>query len=73
MPTTDEVDEVDVFIDNQGTIVAITPMTRAAREWLEDNCQTEPWQWLGVTLGVEHRYAGDIIEGLQEAGFTVGE
>lgn len=39
----------DVITDNFGSIVGITPMTPAAREWLDENCQTEPWQWLGAT------------------------
>jgi hypothetical protein len=61
----------DVQVDNQGTIVAITPLSDAAREWLNENVQAESWQWVGDTLGVEPRYAGPLLEGMQAAGLTV--
>ena len=61
----------DVITDNFGSIVGITPMTPAAREWIDENCQTEEWQWLGLTLNVDRRYAADILEGMQEAGLIL--
>jgi len=61
----------DVQVDNQGTIVAITPLSDAAREWLDENVKAESWQWVGDTLGVEPRYAGPILEGMQAAGLTL--
>lgn len=61
----------DVITDNFGSIVGITPMTPAAREWLDENCQTEPWQWLGATLNVDCRMAGPILEGMAEAGLIL--
>lgn len=63
--------EPDVITDNFGSIVGITPMTPAAREWIDENCQTEPWQWLGATLNVDTRYAGPILEGMAEAGLIL--
>ena len=45
----------DVQVDNSGSIVGSTPITPAAREWIEEHCQTEPWQWMGETLNVEAR------------------
>jgi hypothetical protein len=62
---------VDVITDNFGSIVGITPMTQAAREWIDENCQTEPWQWLGATLNVDTRLAGPILEGMSEAGLIL--
>ena len=61
----------DVLTDNFGSIVGITPMTPIAREWIDENCQTEPWQWLGGTLNVDRRYADDLVEGMAEAGLTI--
>ena len=61
----------DVLVDNFGSVVGITPMTPAAQEWIDENCQTEGWQWLGATLNVEPRYAGDIVAGMQADGLTV--
>ena len=61
----------DVQLDNSGSIVGLTPITPAAREWIKEHCQTEPWQWMGETLNVEARYAGSIVEGMQADGLTV--
>ena len=61
----------DVITDNFGSIVGITPMTPAAREWLDENCQIESWQWLGATLNVDYRMAGPILEGMVEAGLIL--
>jgi len=63
--------EPDVITDNFGSIVGITPMTPAARDWLDENCQTEPWQWLGATLNVDTRLAGPILKGMSEAGLIL--
>ena len=62
----------DVLTDNFGSIVGITPMTPTAREWIGENVDAEPWQWLGGTLNIDRRYADDLVEGMVEAGLTVG-
>jgi hypothetical protein len=61
----------DVLTDNFGSIVGITPMTPTAREWIGENVDAEPWQWLGGTLNIDRRYAADLVEGMVEAGLTV--
>jgi len=61
----------DVITDRSGSIVGITPMTPAAREWIDENCQVESWQWMGLTLNVDHRYAADILEGMADDGLTI--
>ncbi len=61
----------DVSTDLQGTIFAFHVNTPAGREWFAENVETESWQWLGNTLGVEPRYAERIVQGLQDAGLTV--
>jgi hypothetical protein len=64
-------DTPDVITDNYGSIVGITPMTPAAREWIDENVSAEPWQWLGATLNIDRRYAGCLIDGMIDAGLTV--
>jgi len=64
--------EADVLINDQGTIVLFTPKTAQARRWTDDSVQLEPWQWLGRSFAVDHRYAADLIDGYTEAGFIVG-
>jgi hypothetical protein len=68
---TETLDTPDVVIENFGSIIGITPMSPAAREWIDENCQTEPWQWLGGMLGVDTRLAGDVLQGMSEAGLTL--
>lgn len=64
---------IDVTVDNQGTIVALTLNTDAALAWVEENVGSESWQWLGErTLCVEPRYAHDLVDGLLAADLTVG-
>ena len=63
--------EADFIVDRMGSIVGITPMNQAAREWLDANCQAEPWQWQGETLTVDGRMAPEILEGMTAAGLTV--
>jgi hypothetical protein len=46
-------------------------MTPVAREWIDENCQTEPWQWLGLTLNVDYRCAADILQGMADDGLIL--
>jgi len=62
--------DVDVDVRADGAIVLFTPVSDEAREWMRQNLQTEPWQWLGQSLAVERRYALPIVEGMQNAGLT---
>ena len=63
--------DTDFVVDDYGSIVGITPITPAARDWLDENVESEPWQWLGCTLNVGGRYANDLIEGMQEDGLQM--
>ena len=46
-------------------------MVRTARDWIDENVASEPWQWLGGALCVDHRYAGDLIEAIADDGFDL--
>lgn len=59
-----------VFIDH-GSIVSITPMTDGAKEFIKDNVETEPWQWIGQSLSVDRRYASDLFDAIESAGFSI--
>lgn len=63
--------KVDVTVNDAGSIVQFTPISNAAKAWFNDNVQSESWQWLGNALGVDHRYAEDLIGGLIAEGFEV--
>lgn len=61
---------VDVEVINHGTIVSFIPLTPDGRGWIQQ-LQTEPWQWLGNSLNVDHRNAGNIVEAMVEDGLEV--
>ena len=51
---------------NEGSIILFEPLTDAARSWWTDNVDPEA-QTFGNAYAVEHRYAGDIVEGIKAA------
>jgi hypothetical protein len=53
------------------SLVTFAPESEEESEWLTENVQAEGWQYMGKTLAVDTRYAGDLIEGVQAAGFEV--
>lgn len=61
----------DIEVENGGSLFLFRPLTDAGREWLNENVAAESWQWFGGALAVEHRYAGDLAQGAQEAGLRV--
>lgn len=63
-------EELDYEVADHGSIISITPLTDAAREWLDENALSEPWQWLGRVLCIEARVGGDLLFAMQEAGLT---
>jgi hypothetical protein len=58
----------DFSVTDHGTLVAISPLTDTAREWIDENVVSEGWQWMGGSLFVEHRYAEDLVSGMVDAG-----
>ncbi len=62
---------IDVHVENEGSIFVFTPMTPAAREWVDDNVHSEPWQWTGASLCVDHRFARDLAQGMLTDGLNV--
>jgi hypothetical protein len=61
----------DFRILDHGTVVVILPMSQTAHDWVEENVIAEPWQWFGGALGVDHRCARDLIDGITAAGFQI--
>jgi hypothetical protein len=63
---------VDVRVNDEGSIVQFFPVTKEAFAWFKENVESEPWQWLGPSLCVDHRLAADLMTGLADAGFVLG-
>jgi len=56
---------IDQFkIINEGSIILFEPLTDTARDWWSNHVDPEA-QTMGPAYVVEHRYAGDIIEGIK--------
>lgn len=60
-----------MHVQHEGSMVLITPDSDADQEWLDENLETEGWQWLGKSLAVDQRFAEDLIEGMILDGVTV--
>ena len=64
----------DFDVTFHGSVVSFAPLTPAARTWVDDNVQLEPWQWLSnVTFVVDRRFAQPLIEGILSAGLEFSE
>jgi hypothetical protein len=61
----------DFQIADHGTVISIRPLNDAAREWLNENVVSEPWQWVQGALCVEARFARDLLKEIEEAGFEI--
>ena len=61
----------DVLVRNEGTVFVFSPLTARAKQWFDENVQSEPWQWLGDALVVEHRFAWGLGQGMKDAGLEL--
>jgi hypothetical protein len=61
----------EVLVCNEGTVFTFCPLTPQAKEWLDNSVCSEPWQWFGHILVVEHRFALGLAEGLDDAGLVL--
>lgn len=61
----------DVRVENHGTIYLFRIQSSRAARWVKAQVQTEPWQWLGNGLSVDHRYARDLAAGMAADGLCV--
>ena len=64
-------DAYDVQVVDHGSVVTFQALTDVARSWMDEHVVSEPWQWLGSALAVDHRLAGQLIEGMYEAGLLI--
>ena len=60
----------DFHFYDHGSICLLDPRTDAAETWLQDSVDPDA-QWHCGRLVIEPRYVAPIIDGLQEAGFTI--
>ncbi len=61
----------DVQIVNHGSVVAFHLLSQNAKTFVDENVQAEGWQFMGDALCVDHRFAGDLAEGMRENGLVL--
>jgi hypothetical protein len=61
----------DVAVENHGSIFFFRPLSPLAEQWIEDNVSSEGFHPNWPSLVVEHRYAFDLAQGMQQAGLVV--
>jgi hypothetical protein len=61
----------DFQIADHGSIITVRQVSEAARQWLDENVDAEPWQWLAGALCAEHRFARVLVDEIAAAGFEI--
>lgn len=61
----------DFTVYGGGTVYMLNPQTRAAKAWARKHLPQDALT-LGPAIAVEHRYIGDIVDGIVNDGLTVG-
>ena len=54
------------------SVYGLTPLTERAQKWVDENVNFEPWQLLGLTIVLEHRYIDEILEAMVDDGLEDG-
>jgi len=63
---------VDLEVTDEGSIIRFQPLTRAGRDWFEENVSVPPYARLGAAVCVEARYAAPILDGARSEGLRIG-
>jgi len=63
-------DDVHVQGRSGDSVFIVTPVTEEAQEWVKEHIPDDA-QWFGKGFVVEHRYLGNIIDGMIGDGLTI--
>jgi hypothetical protein len=67
-----EVPKPDVLFLQVSSVTRVDVLTPAARLWIADHAQIEPWQWLTPTCcAVDVRYAASLQQAMLAAGLRL--
>lgn len=61
---------LDVLVHDEGTVFLLEPRSNRGEDWLRENLAGDPPR-LGRAYAVEHRFVGDIVEGMLVDGLGV--
>ena len=62
--------DTDFTIGGGGTLYILRPNTDAAKAWVDEHIPADAQRWSGG-VAVEHRYIGDIVNGILAEGMSV--
>lgn len=62
--------DADFLVNNQGSIVILTPTSEQAVEWCNNHLPEDAQRWGPNGYVVEPRYIQPIIDGLEAEGFS---
>jgi len=62
--------KADVCVTGSGSICLLGWITSRGKEWMRENLPSDA-QMLGESVAVEHRYIGDIVQGMRADGLVV--
>lgn len=65
------VGEVVLRWDGCESIAQLEPLNDAARQWIERQMSTQPWNWLGNRYCVNARYVEPLVSRMKSDGFEV--
>lgn len=60
----------DFLLVDHGSISTLKPLTPEAEAWIDEHIDPEAMM-MGTAIVIEHRYVGDIVEGLTNDGLTL--
>jgi hypothetical protein len=63
--------QIDVSVENHGSIVVLRPLSSAAKEWMKEYVDQTGFQPYRDSVIVEPRYADAILDGMKEQGLHV--
>jgi hypothetical protein len=63
----------DIEFQDEGTVTLIIPLSPAGKSWLDENVESEDWQYLGSNLAIDTRVVGVILAGASHDGLFVQE
>lgn len=68
--STESARQADVQITREGSIFLFTPLTDAAREFIEERVQADAHWWAG-SLVIDQHYALDLARGMADDGLRL--
>ncbi len=62
--------DIDLAIENHGSIYLVRPMSKAGREWIKSTSPDDA-QFMGDAMAVEPRYVAGVVQAASDAGLNV--